>query len=72
MCVSSFISLWGTCSDEFIRTSQEAFGWGEPGENSIGIFVVEFWLLSRCVFFNSTIILNNAGSGAEGFRFPLM
>lgn len=48
MYVSSFTSLWGNCSNVFIRTSQEAFGGVEPGENGIGIFVVGFWLLLGC------------------------
>lgn len=45
MDVSSFTSLWGDCSNVFIRTSQEALGVVDPGENCIGIFVVGFWLL---------------------------
>lgn len=53
----------------FIRTSQEAVGGGEPGENCIGIFVVGFLLLLGWVFFNSSNILCNAGSSA---MFPLI
>lgn len=67
MYVSSFTSLWGNCSNVFIRTSQEVFGGVEPGENCIGIFVVV-----GLAFFNSTNILCNAGSSAVGFMFPWM
>lgn len=50
MYVSSFTSLWGNCSNVFIRTSQEVFGGVEPGENCIGIFVVGFLLLLGWLF----------------------
>jgi len=40
MYVRSFTSLWGNCSDVFIKTSQEVFCVVQTGEDLIRILVV--------------------------------